>query len=249
MTAAREVIVVTGAASGIGEELAVQLTRDWTVVASDLPERLSELQQLADNYGVHAIGADVTSANEVAELFRAVAKLGPVAGAVSCAGVTRVLSLTETDPEVYDDLMAVNLKAHFLVIRASVQTLRSQSRAGSIVAVSSINAMIGLPEQAVYSAAKAGLNSLVTAAAVECGPDGIRVNTIAPGLTRTRGMAPHAGDDPEDARRIPMKRVGQPGDMVGPVRFLLSEESAYVTGCVLSVDGGLMHVRGGYAPH
>ena len=89
MTAAREVIVVTGAASGIGEELAVQLSRDWTVVASDLPERLSELGQLANDYGVRGIGADVTSVNDVEELFRAVAELGPVAGAVSCAGVTR----------------------------------------------------------------------------------------------------------------------------------------------------------------
>jgi NAD(P)-dependent dehydrogenase (short-subunit alcohol dehydrogenase family) len=242
----RDVIVVTGAASGIGEELAVQLAREWTVVAADVPERLPELRQLSDSYGVHAVVADVTRAEDINELFRRAVALGPLSGAVSCAGVTRVLYLTETEPGVFDYLMAVNLRGHCLVIRAAVQALRSQARSGSVVVVSSINGMIGLPDQAVYTAAKAGVNSLVGAAAVECGPDGIRVNAIAPGLTRTRGMAPHAGDNPEDVRRIPMRRVGQPRDMVGPVRFLLTEESAYVTGCVLTVDGGLMHVRGGF---
>jgi L-rhamnose 1-dehydrogenase len=144
---------------------------------------------------------------------------------------------------MFDFLIGANLKSNFLVMRAALLALRRQGGGGSVVVVSSINATIGLPDQAVYTAAKAAVNSLVTAAAVEGGPYGTRVNAIAPGLTRTRGMSPRAGDDPAENRAIPLGRVGQPIDMVGPVRFLLSDESAYVTGSVLSVDGGLMHLR------
>ncbi len=132
-------------------------------------------------------------------------------------------------------------------MRAAHLALRRQGTPGSVVVVSSINGLIGLPSQAVYSAAKAAVNSLVTAGAVEGGPYGIRVNAIAPGSTRTAGMNPNAGDDPAENLGIPMRRVGQPEDMVGPVRFLLSDESAYVTGCVLTVDGALMHVRGHFS--
>jgi NAD(P)-dependent dehydrogenase (short-subunit alcohol dehydrogenase family) len=240
------VLVVTGAASGIGEELAVQLSRDWTVVAADLPARLPELKQMADAYALHPVAADVSDPEQVDALFAEAARLGPLAGSVNCAGVTKVAHLTETSPELYDSLMGVNLKGNFLMLRAAALALRRQGAPGSIVAITSINAMAGLPDQAIYTAAKAAVNSLVTAAAVECGPYGIRVNAVAPGSTRTAGMNPRAGDDPATVEYIPMRRVGYPSDIVGPVRFLLSAESAYVTGSVLVVDGGLMHVRGSY---
>jgi NAD(P)-dependent dehydrogenase (short-subunit alcohol dehydrogenase family) len=243
-----QVVVVTGAASGIGEELAVQLARDWTIVAADLPARLPELGRLADAHALHVVAADVSDPEQVEDLFATACRLGPLAGSVNCAGVTRVAHLTETSPELYDSLMAVNLKGNFLMLRAAALALRREQTPGSIVAITSINAVAGLPDQAVYTAAKAAVNSLVTAAAVECGPYGIRVNAIAPGSTRTAGMNPRAGDDPAAVMTIPMRRIGYPRDIVGPTRFLLSEESAYVTGSVLTVDGGLMHVRGTYRP-
>jgi NAD(P)-dependent dehydrogenase (short-subunit alcohol dehydrogenase family) len=238
-----DVVVVTGAASGIGAELARALGREWTVVAADLPDRLPELRAVADEHGFGAVGADVTQPEGVELLFEQAGQAGRLWGVVSCAGVTRRAHVSETTPELFDFLIGVNLKGNFLVMRAALLALRHQGGPGSIVVVSSINAAVGLPSQAVYTAAKAAVNSLVTAASVEGGPHGVRVNAIAPGLTRTRGMSPHAGDDPAEDRTIPLGRVGQPGDMVGPVRFLLSDESAYVTGCVLPVDGGLMHVR------
>jgi NAD(P)-dependent dehydrogenase (short-subunit alcohol dehydrogenase family) len=132
-------------------------------------------------------------------------------------------------------------------MRAGMRQMREQRRHGSIVVITSINAAIGLADQAVYSAAKAGVTSLVGAAAIEGGPNGIRVNAVAPGSIRTRGMNPDAGNDPSSSAMIPLRRVGQPFDLVGPTRFLLSDESQYVTGCVLTVDGGLMHVRGSHS--
>lgn len=238
-----DVVVVTGAASGIGEELARSLAREWTVVAADLPERLAELELAAAEHGFVAVGADVSRPQDVEALFEHARQTGRIGGVASCAGVTRPAHVSETTPEMFDFLIGANLKSNFLVMRAALLALRRQGGGGSVVVVSSINATIGLPDQAVYTAAKAAVNSLVTAAAVEGGPYGTRVNAIAPGLTRTRGMSPRAGDDPAENRAIPLGRVGQPIDMVGPVRFLLSDESAYVTGSVLSVDGGLMHLR------
>lgn len=243
---AGNVVIVTGAASGIGEELAVQLARDWTIVAADLPARQAELKAQADAHGLHAVAADVSDPEQVEALFTGAAQLGTLAGSVNCAGVTRVAHVTETSPELYDSLMAVNLKGNFLMLRAAALALRRQGTPGSIVAITSINAVAGLPDQAVYTAAKAAVNSLVTAAAVECGPYGIRVNAVAPGSTRTAGMNPRAGDDPATVEDIPLGRVGYPSDIVGPVRFLLSEQSAYVTGSVLTVDGGLVHMRASY---
>jgi NAD(P)-dependent dehydrogenase (short-subunit alcohol dehydrogenase family) len=244
---AKEVVVVTGAASGIGAQLTSGLARDWTVVACDLPERLPEIEALAAEHGTVAVGGDVSKPEDVDNLFAVAGRSGRLRGAVSCAGVLAKAYLSETTPEVFDHLVDVNLKGNFLVMRAAHRALRAQGTPGSVVVVSSINALIGLPSQAVYSAAKAAANSLVSAAAVEGGPYGIRVNAIAPGSTRTAGMNPHAGDDPAENLGIPMRRVGLPGDMVGPVRFLLSDESAYVTGCVLTVDGGLMHMRGQFS--
>jgi NAD(P)-dependent dehydrogenase (short-subunit alcohol dehydrogenase family) len=238
-----DVVVVSGAASGIGEELARALAPTWTVVAADLPARLPELSRAADEHGFLAVGADVTRPLDVDALFERAGGAGRIGGVVSCAGATRPAHVSETSPEMFDFLIGANLKTNFLMIRAALLAMRRQAGPGSVVVVSSINATVGLPSQAVYTAAKAAVNSLVTAAAVEGGPYGTRVNAIAPGLTRTRGMSPHAGDDPAENRAIPMGRVGQPADMVGPVRFLLSDESAYVTGCILSVDGGLMHLR------
>ena len=242
----RDVVVVTGAASGIGEGVATGLAKDWLIVAADVPSRIGELEDLASRHGVVPVGADVSDPGDVERLFEVAAAAGPFRGAVNCAGIGGGGYLSETSTELFDRLVAVHFKGTFLVIRAAHRLLRAQQRPGSIVAVSSINGTIGYPDQAVYSAAKAAVNSLVTAAAVEGGQFGVRVNALAPGSTRTAGMNPRAGERPSELQRIPMRRVGYPADMVGPVRFLLSDESAYVTGSVLTVDGGLMHVRGGF---
>jgi len=145
------------------------------VVTCDLPERMPEIEALAAEHGTVAVGADVAKPGDVDSLFEAAKGSGPLRGAVSCAGVLAKAYLSETTPEMFDHLVDVNLKGNFLVMRAAHQALRRQGRPGSVVVVSSINGLIGLPSQAVYSAAKAAVNSLVTAAAVEGGPYGIRV--------------------------------------------------------------------------
>jgi NAD(P)-dependent dehydrogenase (short-subunit alcohol dehydrogenase family) len=167
-----DVVVITGAASGIGEALAIALSREWAIVGCDLPQRLAGLQKTASEHGFRAVAADITSPVDVERLFGTAVQEGVLRGVVNCAGVGQRAYLSETTPESFDRLVDVNLKGTFLVMREAFLTLRRHRAPGSIVAVSSINAAAVFPSQAVYSAAKAGVNSLVAAAAVEGGPYG-----------------------------------------------------------------------------
>jgi NAD(P)-dependent dehydrogenase (short-subunit alcohol dehydrogenase family) len=121
-----DVVVVTGAASGIGEELARSLAREWTVVAADLPERLAELELAAAEHGFVAVGADVSRPQDVEALFEHARQTGRIGGVASCAGVTRPAHVSETTPEMFDFLIGANLKSNFLVMRAALLALRRQ---------------------------------------------------------------------------------------------------------------------------
>lgn len=238
------VIIITGAASGIGEGLARGLAGSHRIVVCDLPTHAEKLAVVAAETGSVAISADVSQPDDVDALVAGARTLGPVTGLVNCAGFTRRQRVEETSVEDFRSLIDVNLLGTMLTLTSTAAQMRRDRVAGSLVTISSINAFIGAHEQAVYTAAKAAVNSLVTATAQDWGPDGIRVNAVAPGSIRTAGMNPHAGDHPGEAERIPLRRIGRPADLVGPVRFLLGDESAYVTGTVLVVDGGMMLLRG-----
>ncbi len=111
---AKGVVVVTGAASGIGKQLAIGLAREWTVVTCDLPERMPEIEALAAEHGTVAVAADVAKSEDVEALFAAAGRSGPLRGAVSCAGVLAKAYLSETSPEMFDHLVDVNFKGNFL---------------------------------------------------------------------------------------------------------------------------------------
>lgn len=244
------ITIITGAASGIGEGLALGLSPSRQLVLCDLPEKKAQLDLLADQINgssrveATVLTADVSDPDGVAGLLRDARRVGIVDGLVNCAGVTMVKGILETSVADFHLLINVNLLGTQLCITEAARAMKADQVGGSIVAISSINALIGMPSQAVYTAAKAAINSLVASAAYDLGPDGIRVNAIAPGSIRTAGMNPHGGEDQTFVDRIPLRRIGHPEDMVGPVRFLLSDAASYVTGAVLVVDGGLMQLRG-----
>lgn len=237
------VTIITGAASGIGEGLAYGLAGTHRLVVSDLPANADKLAALADATGAVAFSADVSRSDDVDALVQRARALGPVSVLVNCAGFTRQERIDQTSVEDFRSLIDVNLLGTMLTLTSTAAQMRRDRVGGSLVTISSINAFIGARQQAVYTAAKAAVNSIVTAAAQDWGPDGIRVNAVAPGSIRTAGMNPHAGDHPGHAERIPLRRIGWPDDLVGPVRFLLGADSAYVTGTVLVVDGGMMLLR------
>jgi 3-oxoacyl-[acyl-carrier protein] reductase len=243
------VALVTGAARGIGAEIARTCARAGARVGVlDLTEDLTE-QTVAGirDAGGQAIGlgADVSDA---AQVDRAVQRLAEEFGgldiAVNNAGVTRDNLLFKMTEDDWDTVMAVHMRGVFLVTRAA-QRIMVERRYGRVINISSTSAL-GNRGQANYSAAKAGIQGFTRTTAIELGPFGITVNAIGPGYVdteMTRATAERLGvavDErlAEVAATLPMRRVGKPADIANAALFLASEDSGFVTGQVLYVDGG-----------
>lgn len=246
MTSARAVIV-TGAASGIGRALSEELARRQTpVVLCDVDA--PGLEAVRDKIGgtAWAVSGDVTKADDVERMVAEARRVaGPIGGLVNCAGIYPVTPLLELSAEEWDRVMAVNLRAPFLVTQAVARRMIADSGGGSIVNISSTSSRLARPGIAHYGASKAGLNQLTAVAAVELAPHGIRVNAILPGVIGTERVQATAASS-EAARaehaaklaRIPLVRIGEPAEVVSVALFLLSSDSSYCTGALFTADGG-----------
>ncbi|MFA1541915.1 3-oxoacyl-ACP reductase FabG [Actinomadura monticuli] len=243
------VALVTGAARGIGAEIARRYARAGARVGVlDLKEDMTaETVAAVAAEGGRAIGlgADVGDAAQVdAALERLVREFGGLDIAVNNAGVTRDNLLFKMTEDDWETVMAVHLRGTFLVTRAA-QRIMVERRYGRLINVSS-TAALGNRGQANYSAAKAGIQGFTRTTAIELGPFGITVNSIGPGFVdteMTRATAERIGVPVERrlaevAAGLPMRRVGSPADIANAALFLAAEESGYVTGQVLYVDGG-----------
>jgi len=241
------VVVVTGAGGGIGSSIALHLAQcGHLVLAADRDaESLAATAASALEAGtlLKPVCLDVADEAAVHDLFaRAQALGGGLHGLVHCAGATRKLGLLETTSADYEDLIRVNLTGAFYCLREAGAALVEAGVGGSLIAISSINARRPLPSQAVYSATKSAIESLVVSAAVELGGHGIRVNAIAPGAVLTTMTSELVGNE-KFLEKIPLGRVGTPQDLNGAVDFLLGDRSQYVTGATFVVDGGRTHYR------
>jgi NAD(P)-dependent dehydrogenase (short-subunit alcohol dehydrogenase family) len=176
-----------------------------------------------------------------AAVARAVREFGRLDILFECAGVSHRGNFLELEPEVWDRIIAVNLSGMFHLGQAAARQMRRQGGGGSIINVTSQLAEVARPERAAYVASKGGGRSLTHAMAVDLAAHGIRVNAIAPGPTLT-GLTRASYTDPEARRAtealIPLGRLGQPADLVGAVLFLASDDSLWVTGSTVTVDGG-----------
>jgi len=239
-----KVAIVTGAARGIGLEIARELlSMGMTVVAVDLREDLlAELPARLNNPGekLQTAALDVTDSERFTRLVEETATgHGRLDVLVNNAGITRdnlVLSISDED---WDLVMKVNLKSAFIGTRAAGKVMMRQ-RSGSIINMSSYSGLEGNRGQANYAASKAGMLGLTKSAAKELAKRGVRVNAVAPGFIQTEmtDVLPQQAKDMALAQ-IPMQRFGQPSDIAKAVAFLASDASAYITGQVLSVDGGM----------
>jgi 3-oxoacyl-[acyl-carrier protein] reductase len=243
------VALITGAARGIGAAVARRLAADGAaVVVLDLDEKAGKATVdaiVAAGGRAVALGADVTDAEQVtAAADRAVAKFGSLDILVNNAGVTRdnlLFKLTEQD---WDTVMGVHLKGAFLATKAAQKHMVTQ-KYGKIVSLSSVSAL-GTRGQANYSTAKMGLQGFTRTLAIELGPFGINVNAVAPGFIvteMTAATAERLGLTPDElaarsAETTPVRRVGQPVDIANAIAFLVSDESSFITGQTLYVDGG-----------
>ena len=240
--------VVTGGARGIGQACAMRLAAEGALVAvADLDQAAARLvrDHLPDNAaGSHlALAMDVTDSSSVEQAIgEAADELGQIDVLVNVAGGdTEHGRFEDIDDEIWTRMLELNLVGVVRCCRAAIPHLRRSIRDPAIVSVSSVNALTALGSEP-YSSAKAGITSLTTNLAASLGPDGIRVNAVAPGTIRTRVWEGQEGGADRMQRLYPLGRVGEPQDVAGAVAFLASSDAAWITGHTLPVDGGLLSI-------
>lgn len=244
MRFADEVVVVTGASRGIGREIACAFGNEGAKVACIATSEANSAPTadaiLASGGGAKAYGLDVSDSAMVDEVFARIAEdFGPATILVNNAGITRDGLAMRMKDDDFDRVIATNLRGAFLCCRAAMKGMM-KARRGRMINVSSIVGLHGAAGQANYAASKAGVIGMTMALAKELGSRGITVNAVAPGFIDTDMTS----ELPEEFREsvtktAPLGRLGTPADIAGVVLFLASDDAAYMTGQVLTVDGGL----------
>lgn len=239
-------IIVTGGARGIGKAIALKfgkLGANVVVNYSSSSARAEEVGAEIEKSGGKAlvIKADVRNVAEVKKMFEnALEKFGSVDILVNNAGITKDNLLIRMSEQDFDDVIGINLKGAFNCIKSAAKIMIKQ-RAGRIVNISSVIGLIGNAGQANYAASKAGIIGLTKSAAKELASRGVTVNAIAPGFIKT-DMTDVLSDKIKEniLGQIPLGMLGEPEDIANAALFFASENAKYITGQVISVDGGMV---------
>jgi NAD(P)-dependent dehydrogenase (short-subunit alcohol dehydrogenase family) len=241
-----KVAIITGGGSGIGQGIALAYAREGAnIIVADVnlqgaQETISSVKHIG-RQGL-AILTDVAELTQVQEMVNSsLSAFGKIDVLVNVAGIMNAYSVLDTTVEQWDRTLNVNLRGTFLCMQAVARVMIKQGY-GSIINTTSILGRNARPKRAAYCASKAGIILLTQTAAMEFGPHGIRVNAIAPGSIETPLVKSAPISQEAIARKvaaIPLRRRGDPADLTGPAIFLACDDSNYMTGDILTVDGGM----------
>jgi NAD(P)-dependent dehydrogenase (short-subunit alcohol dehydrogenase family) len=244
-----KVAIVTGGAKGIGLAIAKRFASDGArVVVADIDEDAGSraVEEIGTHGAVRFIRCDVGDRTDVENLVACTVQAwGSIDVLVNNAGIVHAADFLDVSEADFERVLRVNLKGTFLVGQAVARQMVAQVKAGggpgSIVNMSSVNAVFAIANQVPYSASKGGVNQLTKVMALSLAPHGIRVNAVGPGSIMTDMLASIATDKAVKHRllsRTPLGRIGDPAEIAAIAAFLASDEASYVTGQTIYADGG-----------
>lgn len=243
-----KVVIITGAARGIGRAIALAFAREGArlVIADIRLEQAEDTAASARQSGAEAFSmhTDVSNPESVTRLIVETLKFyGGIDVLVNDAGICPFRDFLDMPVEIWDQVLDVNLRGVFLCSQAVARVMVDRGVHGRIINISSISAYVGGAQQAHYCASKAGINLLTASMAISLGPHGITCNAVLPGPIETDVNKEDLADLEKRQyfiRRTPLGRIGVPEDVTGPVLFFASNEAAWCTGSTLVVDGGIL---------
>ncbi len=240
-----KVAIITGGAQGIGKSIVLKLASEGAncvIIDVDLQSAQNTAKEVEEKYNVKTLvfNVDVSNFSQVQSCVdETVAKFGKVDILVNNAGITKDNLVVRMSEEEWDKVLDVNLKGCFNFIKAVAKHMIKQ-KSGRIINIASVVGLMGNPGQANYSASKGGVIALTKTVAKELASRGILVNAVAPGFIKTRMTEQLSEEQKKKLQEfIPLNRLGEPEDVANVVWFLCIEESSYITGQVISVNGGM----------